>query len=133
MVTIQLEPIKEQQLQELASLKGQDPAELARSVVEEYLYRSAVGSQSRHDRCLPRDEAQLLLDINRGLPDVTWRRYHDLMDRRRIGTMTPDEHEELKALTDEVELTHARRMEKVAELAKLRRMSLDDVMAELGI
>jgi hypothetical protein len=50
-----------------------------------------------------------------------------------IVMLTNDEWEELNSLTDDVELAHARRMEKLADLARLRKVSLDDLMAELGL
>jgi hypothetical protein len=74
-----------------------------------------------------------VVTINQGLPETVWRRYHELVARRRDGTLTDDEYEALKSLTDDVELAHSRRMEKVADLARLREVSLDDLMAELGL
>ena len=133
MVTIQLEPAKERQLRELATAQGREPSELARRAVEDYLRRTPLASTPHTSGRLPRAEAQLLQEINRGLSEIAWRRYHELVARRRAETLTEAEYEELVSLTDEVELANARRMENLAELAKLRRASLDDLMAELGL
>ena len=43
------------------------------------------------------------------------------------------EHAELIALTDEIELAHARRLESLVQLARLRGASADDLMQEFGI
>jgi hypothetical protein len=132
-VTIQLEPVQEEQLRELATSQGQDASELAKRVVEEFLHLSLLNLATPGASRLPKAEAQLLQEINQGLSETTWRRYHDLIARRRDGTLTADEHAELKTLTDDVELAHARRLEKLVELARLRHVSLDDLMTELGI
>ena len=132
MVTIQLEATKERELWELATAQGQEPGELARRAVEEYLRRRHSGEAPHEGVCLPIAEAQLLQEINRGLPETAWRRYHELVARRRAETLTEEEYGELISLTDEVELANARRMEKLAHLARLRRVSLDQLMDELG-
>jgi hypothetical protein len=106
---------------------------LAGRAVEDYLRRLSVAHSPSDAPRLSKAEAQLLQEINRGLPEVTWRRYHELIAQRRAGTLTDDEFDELKRLTDTVEVTHARRMEKLAELARVRQISLDELMAELGL
>lgn len=133
MVTIQLEPAEERQLREVASARGQDVADLARRAVKEYLRCVSAASAGPDGMRLTKAEAQLLQEINQGLPAATWQRYHELVGRRRDGTLTEPEYDELTRLTDEVELAHARRMEKLADLARLRHVSLDQIMAELGL
>ncbi len=82
---------------------------------------------------LPQRESELLLRINQGLPDDTARRYRDLISRRRTGTLSPEEHEELLRLTDRAEVLEADRLAHLAELARLRHTSLSRLMEELGI
>ena len=48
-------------------------------------------------------------------------------------TLTPAEHHELMALTNEVELWNAGRIERVAELARRRNVPLRQMMDELGL
>jgi hypothetical protein len=133
MVTIQLEPAKERQLWEFASSQGEDVSQVARRVLEEYLRSMSASKAACAGQRMSEAEANLLQEINRGLPETIWQRYHQLVAKRRDETLTNDEWEELKSLTDDVELTHARRMEKLADLARLRKVSLDDLMAELGL
>ncbi len=78
-------------------------------------------------------EAALLQKINRGLPAETWRHYGELKEKRRAETLTLEEQAELIALSDQIEGMNVRRMESVIELARLRRTSVDALMADLGI
>src|SRR3990172_2863170 len=52
---------------------------------------------------LPEAEADLLTAINRGLPPERQNRYADLIARRRVEALTPDEHAELLHLSDQME------------------------------
>jgi len=78
-------------------------------------------------------ESELLLEINRGLPSAVAERYRELTSRRRAGKLTPEEHQELLRLTDEAEQLQAERIERLAQLARLRGKPLRAVMDELGI
>jgi hypothetical protein len=75
----------------------------------------------------------LLQQINQGLPPPTWERYHALKQKRDARTLAPDEHAELLAMTNQVELWNARRVELVATLARLRQVPLRAMMDELGL
>ena len=78
-------------------------------------------------------ETELLQAINQGLPSELRERYEALIERRRESTLTPEEHDELLRRTDEVEAVEARRASSLAELARLRGVSLAEVMDSLGI
>jgi hypothetical protein len=78
-------------------------------------------------------ESELLLKINQGIPPDLQRRYHELIARRRVESLSEDEYGELLRLTDQVEAIEVQRMEYLAELARLRKKSLTDVMKDLGI
>jgi hypothetical protein len=77
-------------------------------------------------------ETELLAKIDQAFPEDLISRYHELIERRRSGTIDPDEYEELLRLTDEVEGLNVQRIEQIAELARLRGVSLADVMKQLG-
>ncbi len=79
------------------------------------------------------NESELLLRINRTLPEAALQRYHALIARRRDGTLTVAEHTELLDLTDQEELVNAERVAALAELAGLRQMTLPALMHSLGI
>lgn len=55
------------------------------------------------------------------------------MARRRTGELTPEEHQELLRLTEEAEQLQAERIERLAQLARLRGKPLRAIMDELGI
>ena len=63
-------------------------------------------------------ESELLLAINRGLPAEVAKRYRILVDRRRSGSLSPEEHQELHRLTDQAEELQAERIEHLAELSR---------------
>jgi len=82
---------------------------------------------------LPQDESELLQKINQTLPREVQRRYNWLIDRRKSEELTAAEHAELLKLTDQVEKLEKQRIEYLAELAQLRRTTLNQVMQQLGI
>lgn len=85
-----------------------------------------------HSR-FPPEETELVAKIKLGLPVQEARRYQDLMGKRRTETLTPEEHEELLRLTDAAEAIQAERVQHLAELARIRGRTLDELMEELGL
>ncbi len=61
------------------------------------------------------------------------RRYDQLNTKLHEEQLTSEEHQELLALIDPVELADAERLKHLIELAQLRGVSLDTLMDELGI
>jgi len=82
---------------------------------------------------LPPDEAGLLRRINQGIPEEVRERYEALIARRRAGALAKNEHAELLRLTGQVEAWDAERLSSLANLARLRGVSLDALMESLGI
>jgi hypothetical protein len=82
---------------------------------------------------LPLEEAELLLKINRGIPPETRARYDELVAKREAETLTPEEHEELLGLVEQVESLQAERVEHLTRLTRLRGISLGALMDDLGI
>jgi hypothetical protein len=133
MVTRLIELTDEQNatLEHLAASRGEPVSDLLRAGV------AAILEDSGHPepvapRLTPR-ESELLLEINRGLSVDETERYRELTARRSEGTLSPEEHRELLRLTDEEERLQAERIERLAELAQLRRKPLGALMEELGI
>lgn len=87
----------------------------------------------RQAPCMPQDEAEILIEINRGIPWEIQKPYDALVAKRRQESLTPDEYETLLQLTEQIEQLEVRRMEHLAELARLRQMSLTDLMTSLDI
>jgi hypothetical protein len=55
------------------------------------------------------------------------------MDKRRAGSLTPEEYQELLRLTDAAEAIQARRIQDLNELARLCSTSLSVLVEELGL
>lgn len=74
-----------------------------------------------------------MIEINRGLPEATWLRYRELNQKRRDEAITDEQLTELRSLNDVIEGDRVRRLELVVELAKLRGVTFDSLMNELGL
>ena len=61
-----------------------------------------------------------------------WDRYLILLAKRDAEQLDAQEHAELVALSDKIEEANARRMQSVAELARLRKTTIPALMETLG-
>lgn len=82
---------------------------------------------------LPQDEAVLLQKINQGLPNDLQKRFEELIEQRQAETLTEVEYAELLQLTGQTEQYQADRLKYLSELADLRKVSLADLLNDLGI
>jgi hypothetical protein len=108
-------------------------SQLDQAELDQFVARVLSLRARRQGPCLSDDESRLLQQINQGLPEPAASRYWELMDRRRAGTLTHEEHQELLGLTDQAEMLEAARAEAILELARLRDKPVDAVLQELGI
>lgn len=79
------------------------------------------------------NEARLLETINATLPSEQRATYRRLSTKRKSGDLTPVEHRELIRLSDLVEGFHARRLQSLVKLAALRKVTLAELMRQLGL
>lgn len=107
--------------------------QLPRREFDQFVTRVLSLRAERSAPVLPAAESELLLKINHPVPDDLQRRYDELLARRDARTLTSEEHQELLALTDQVEILEAERMKHLIELAQLRRITLDELMNQLGL
>ena len=132
-LTIELPSNIEQQLLRGATQKGIS--------LENYLLQlishatSAPKKQVKKKSISELSEDELLLKINLGitLTDSEWADYHRLMVLRRAETLTENEYEMLIHLSKKIEEANAERLKYLVALSKLRNVSLDKVMADLGL
>lgn len=82
---------------------------------------------------LPREEAALLAKINRGVSPEKLQRFESLQARRRAEAMNDQEQTELIALTEEMEKMDAQRVKHLAKLAQIRKISLRELMSQIGL
>lgn len=78
-------------------------------------------------------ESELFAKINQPLSPNTRQLYHQQIAKRRAGSLTEKECEELLRLTDEVEKSDAERLRCLVELARIRNLSVDELMNQMGI
>lgn len=128
-LTIEITSELESRVREQAEQRGLGADEYVVNILQEHLRQT----QRLDTRCLPEAEARLIQQINEGLPPELWRRYNELIAKRQAETLTPDEHATLIALSNQIEDLNARRIEALAELARLRQTSLSELMQQLGI
>jgi hypothetical protein len=103
------------------------------SELEQFVSQVIVLQAQRKATRLPQAEAELLLKINQGIPANIQRDYEELIAKRDDEILTNDEHQKLLQLTEKIEKIQAQRIENLAELARLRGISLTALMENLGI
>jgi hypothetical protein len=125
-LTLELTPELKERLREAAARKGVAPESYAISALEERV-------RSERPPGLTARESRLLADISAGLPTATWQRYRELCAVRRDDRISDEEYGELLRLTEEVEVWNARRVELLSELARLRKVPLRELVAQMGL
>jgi ABC-type uncharacterized transport system ATPase component len=100
---------------------------------EKLLSQVAAVRPLYEDHQLSPAESELLIKINKGVPEEIQSRYNELIHKRDEKTLTDEEYEELLRLTDRIELLDAKRLEHLTELAAIQNKPLVLLMDELGI
>jgi hypothetical protein len=78
-------------------------------------------------------EAELLQQIDRGIPSELHQQYQDLVAKRDAKTITAQEYDLLLDLSDRIEVLAAERTGLLVKLAQLRQIPLMQLMDDLGI
>ena len=78
-------------------------------------------------------EQQLVKTIHQYTDSDTYERYKVLSEKLRSETITDTENEELLTLTPLIEANNVERIEHLMTLAKIRKISLRQIMSELGL
>ena len=78
-------------------------------------------------------ESALLKKINLDFSEAEWADYKQLIVLRRSENINEQDYQRLLFLGDKLELANAKRFKYLIELAKLRQVSLDKLMSDLGI
>ena len=125
----------------LVEIKAQLPTEqlleaieqLDQAELDDFVHRVIALRAKRQAPSLSKSESELLQRINQGIPVGMQKRYNELIAKRKEETLEPQEYGELLDLTDQVEELEAERVADLVELARLRQVSLDTLMTQLGI
>lgn len=112
----------------LHSVASLPAAELEQFVARVLALRARLKAPS-----IPEQEAKLLGRINAGLSATQQQRFATLDHKRQEETLTDREHQELLALTDQMEQQNVERMQSLSKLALLRQVPLTTLMRNLGI
>ena len=112
----------------LSAMEQLSPAELENLVPRVI----ALGAARRAPHLDP-EESTLLDRINEALPTELMARLCDLQEKRDTNSLSEAEAEELVTLSDRAELLHAERLGALADLARLRGITLTAMMNQLGI
>src|SRR5713226_10656849 len=117
-------------LRALAGRSGQDLDSTVASLLKEQLHRVAATAAVP---ALSLRESELLQQIQEGLPEATWQRFHDLEAKLEAEKLVPDEQRELIDLADQIEGWNVRRLELAQQLAEYRGVPSRQVIEELGL
>ncbi|NUO02045.1 MAG: toxin-antitoxin system HicB family antitoxin [Saprospiraceae bacterium] len=123
-IVLELPEALEHKLREEAARHG---VSLNRHIVER------LGDKSSDHEDMPLTEGALLQKINRGIEEEEWKRFHTLVLLRKSGQIDEAAQQELTALTDKIEATNAERLPYLAELARLRNITIPQLMNKLGL
>lgn len=101
--------------------------------LDQLLARLQAVRGKRKSSSLSLPEAQLMRQINQGAPVEIQQRYDTLKRKRRRQKLTRAEQQELLSLSKQLEQLDVERLRLIAELAQIRRVSLPELMQQLGL
>ena len=127
-ILIQVKPLIENRLREIALKKGLKIDQFISQFLENNFSDAPFSQPSVSAR-----EAALLQQVNLGIAPETWQLYAILKEKFQNNTMTSAELTQLQKITEQVEGANVKRIEALGELAQIRNVSLDAVMAQLGL
>jgi hypothetical protein len=130
-LTIDLKPEMEAALREEAAKAGLAADDFIQRTLEERLKHAANGHPEVS--LLSSEESKLLRQVNEWLPSETWGEYKKLQEKFLAETLSETEHQRLIEIYDQIEKINAKRIGFIAELARLRQVSLEEMMRQLGI
>ena len=130
-LTIELPSNIEQQLLQGATQKGIS--------LENYLLQllshatNSPKKQVKKKAITELSENELLLKINLGITEAEWVTYHRLTALRKADKIAEVEYAKLIQLGEKIENANVVRLKYLVALSKKRNVSLDKVMADLGL
>jgi len=107
--------------------------QMPRDELEKFVIRLFTLKATQEAPSLSEREAEILLQINQGLPSAMQQRLNELIDMRHARTISAKELRELKKLTNRIELLDAERLKLLTELAHLRGVPLRKLINQLGL
>jgi hypothetical protein len=127
-ITVDIGADLELRLLHEAAKQGMDPIQFIVDTV-----RARLEHQDAIAPHLDAEQSRLLEEINTGLSQSEWSRYYALVSKRQTEALADSEYAELTSLSNRIEELNARRIERLAALARLRGTTLADLLDQLGI
>ncbi len=115
----------EELLKAVGQLSGEELEKLMREVVSR---RARLMAPSFSEK-----ETVLLEKINKGFPQGMRKRFAELDRKRKAEKLSPLEQEELAKLTDKIEDFNAERIGFMAQLARLKGVSMSELVKEFEL
>ncbi|MEL7358014.1 MAG: hypothetical protein AAFY54_09905 [Cyanobacteria bacterium J06648_10] len=128
---IEITPELEHKIENAAKEAGLSPSDYVLQIISETVLPQT--RPSLVDKQLSKEETALVQTINNSLSDIEWKRYYELIEKRKEETLDSEEQEVLIALSDQIEEANVNRLTAVAQLAALRRTSIDVLMEEMEL
>jgi hypothetical protein len=118
-------------------LSLREQAQQAGKALNQYI-AGILREKTRPNPATPRlsaAESDLFTTINQGFDETFWTRLHALNEKRKTGNMHEfdEEHQELIAMTDQLETVNVARTKALIELAALRQTDFLTLSNQLGI
>ena len=127
-LVLQINPSLENRIRQNALRKGVDLSQFVVQVLE-----STFPEEKPKSKTITKQEALLLQKINLSISVETWERYHFLRKKRQDETISVTEIEEYAAINRQIEAGNVLRVSSLIELAKVRKITLNEVMQQLGL
>ncbi|HSH05471.1 MAG TPA: hypothetical protein VLL52_23345 [Anaerolineae bacterium] len=127
-IVVEFPPDIEKQVQAAAAQTGLSLDGYIQQIILNHLAQKNEASLDSED-----DEASLLAQVNLGVSSELWQKYYRLVEKRQDESITSEELTNLIGLTDMLEQANINRMQALIKLAKLRQVSLEDLMTQLNI
>jgi hypothetical protein len=99
------------------------------TLMSEVVYQRA----KRNAPSLSKEETDLLLKLNQGVPPCLRKRFEELNEKRLAETLGPSEQSELVDLAEKVETINADRIGLMVKLARSKGVTLTKVVEDLDL
>jgi hypothetical protein len=127
-LVLQINPSLENRVRQNALRKGVD---LSQFIVQ--FLELNFPEEKPKPKALSEREALLLGKIDLAIPVETWERYHILRTKRQLETINASESAEYATINQQIEAANVKRLASLIELAKIRNITLDALMHQLGL
>ena len=127
-LVLQINPSLEKRMRQNANQKG---IELNQFIVQ--VLELNFPEEKSKPKTIAKHEAQMLQKIELAIPVETWERYHILRAKQQNETINAEERAEYAAANQKIEAANVQRLAALIELAKIRKVSLDEVLNQLGL